>query len=678
MSERADLVVIGAGPKTTGVLLALAATPDAGRGLTIHLIDPYPAGAGRIWRTAQSEHLWMNSRAEDVTIFPDASCLLECPPVAGPTLDEWIHGEGQGLLAAAGLGAEADALTSQSFPSRRIHGHYLKWAFERALERLAATVHVHRTRAEAIHRLPGGAGRSGFRVLTAEGVSIRARVVVSAQGHLDMEPGGAEAGLESAAERGRTGAAPLHYQRPGFTADLDLSDIRPGTDVLARGFGLAFIDLLVMVTLGRGGRFEPVAKDPHRPRLHYVPSGREPILWVGSRRGVPYSPKLGYSRAEVASAPGVGLHYLPRAVGDGQDTIDFRTVLGPLAELELMHAHYEHVQWSRGIDAGDLLEAIDARAAEVLVRRIDCSVGGPRRLRTPFGDSAVTAQIDALVARSIPDAADRFDLATLDRPLSTGRERTGSAGADLGAGEGSDPPLGDDPVRQHIEDRLARSADPHHSADLAVFEALVQSYVFVRRLVRAGRIDARDRAELVDGSFHSLFSFIGSGPPPERIEQLLAVHEAGLLRFLGPDLRVEITAAGFAAHSALHPQSRTFTTMIDARLARQSARAAADPVFAALAAEGAILLEDGPGAKLRTDADGRALDAGGRTQPGLVLLGPAVSGSTAEAFSRPRTNAPVFADNERIAGLLLDALGASAARGRVQAEDRCERALLAG
>lgn len=669
-ATHADLVFIGAGPKTTGILLALAATEGAGAGLRIHLVDPYPAGAGRIWRTAQSPHLWMNSRTEDITIFPDADSTLLRSPVTGPTLHEWIHDQGRDRLHAAGLGEEAERLDSQSFASRRVQGHYLEWAFAIALDRLAAEVHIHRTLAEAVERIPGS---RGFRVVTSEGEAVRAEVVVSAQGHLDMDPLDADLELES---RARTG---LYYQRPGYTADLDFSAIPPGADVLTRGFGLAFLDLMVMVTQGRGGEFFECGD-----RLRYHATGREPVLWTGSSRGVAYSPKLGYSRADLPGAPGVELRYLVSGLLDDVTTasagnMDFRTVIGPLAELELIYAHYDHVLWKRdlrvrgpdGNGSASVLEQIDSVARDIVTD----PDSGDRALR------AGRVRIAAAAAGLLDDPADLFDLGAIDRPLDELRVDS------LGEAE--------DAVRRSIGGHLARSADLRHSADLAVFEALVKAYVAIRLLVRSGRIGPEDRTVFVDGSFHSLFSYIGSGPPPVRVRQILALHEAGLVRFLGPGLHVEATEAGFRATSSAHPDSRTFTYFVEARLAKQSAARAVDPALTSLARDGAILLEggdigeDGGGgsptaasresgdseavthAKLRADAHGHALDEAGRPQSDLFLLGPAVSGATAEAFTRPHTDAPVFKDNERIASALLDSLAGFA-------DSRQRESLLAG
>ena len=99
---RASLVIVGAGPRGTGVLERIAANAAElvpGTGLDIHLVDPYPPGPGRIWRTEQSPLLWMNSRAEDVTVFTDTSVEMAGPVREGPALHEWA-----GLAGGAFVG----------------------------------------------------------------------------------------------------------------------------------------------------------------------------------------------------------------------------------------------------------------------------------------------------------------------------------------------------------------------------------------------------------------------------------------------------------------------------------------------------------------------------------------------------------------------------------------------
>ena len=92
-----------------------------------------------------------------------------------------------------------------------------------------------------------------------------------------------------------------------------------------RGMGLGFIDLMALLTEGRGGRFTPDPRPDEPGRLSYRPSGREPRLWVGSRRGVPYHSKI----RDEGEPAGLGelVHVTAenlRALEDSAGQLDFR------------------------------------------------------------------------------------------------------------------------------------------------------------------------------------------------------------------------------------------------------------------------------------------------------------------------------------------------------------------
>ena len=72
-------------------------TPD---GLDVHLVDPYPPGAGRIWRHAQSPLLAMNSMAADVTMYTDESVVCEGPIAPGPSFWDWAQTASRGRAGA--------------------------------------------------------------------------------------------------------------------------------------------------------------------------------------------------------------------------------------------------------------------------------------------------------------------------------------------------------------------------------------------------------------------------------------------------------------------------------------------------------------------------------------------------------------------------------------------------
>ncbi|AEY88466.1 hypothetical protein SHJG_3192 [Streptomyces hygroscopicus subsp. jinggangensis 5008] len=578
---RQQLVIVGAGPRGTGLLERLAANaPElyAGPGLDIHLVDPHPPGGGRIWRQAQSPLLWMNSQAEDVTMFTDDTVAMAGPVREGPTLHEWAK------------------LDGRTFPDRQLQGRYLRWVYERAVADLPPNVTVHHHPHRAL-RVDGP--REGRQRVWLEGRShpLPADLVILTLGHLDSELDAEQSDLAAyAREHG------LVHLPPDFTADSDLSALAPGEPVLVRGFGLAFVDLMVLLTEGRGGRYEGET---------YRPSGREPVLYVGSRRGVPYHSKIGYDW--TGDRPP-----LPRFLGPAEVAellarpagFDFRRDVWPLVEKELGFAHYHR-----------LFTAHPGRTAMAWADFEEkyAAAGGPDETR-------------ALVAAAVPDPADRLDLTALDHPLDGVRYAS--------------PDDFQEGLRDYIEDDLRRRHDPAHSPDLGVFLGLLSVY---GQLVRLGDI----------GSWwHGFFSYLASGPPGPRLRQMLALSRAGLLRFVGAGMAVTAEDGVFRATSPTVPGfSVEARALVEARLPAPTVRRARDTLLRELHAEGAAETPDG---LLRVDpADGRVLDRAGRPHPRRFALGPYTDTRAPGAFTRPRTGGPAFRQNDATARAVLAFLSGS-------------------
>jgi uncharacterized NAD(P)/FAD-binding protein YdhS len=580
---RPSLVVVGAGPRGTGLLERIAANaPElyAGSGLDIHLVDPYPPSGGRIWRAAQSPLLWMNSHAEDVTMFTDDTVDLAGPVREGPTLHQWAH------------------LPGRTFADRRLQGSYLRWVYEEAVAALPAGITVHHHPRRAL-RVSGP--RTGRQQVWLEGRPrpLLADLVVLALGHLDAEPDAEQAALAAYAR-----AHGLVHLPPDFTADSDLTALEAGEAVLVRGFGLAFVDLMVLLTEGRGGRYDGDT---------YVPSGREPVLYVGSRRGVPYHSKIGYDL--TGDRPP-----LPRFFGPAETDallarpggFDFRRDVWPLVDKELGFAHYHR-----------LFTAHPERTAMAWAE-----------FERRYADADAPARA-ALVAAAVPDPADRLDLAALDRPLDGVRHAS--------------PEALQQALRGHIEADLTRRHDPAHSPDLAVFLGLLSVY---GQLVRLGDIGPW---------WHGFFSFLASGPPGPRLRQMLALSRAGLLHFVGADMTVTAADGVFRAASPTVPGfSVQARALVEARLPAPTVRRARDPLLRELHAEGAAETPDG---LLRVDpADGRVLDRAGRPHPRRFALGPFTDGRTPGAFTRPRTGGAAFRQNDATARAALAFLRTLTAR----------------
>ncbi len=611
------LVLVGVGPRGLGLLERLVsnAAADGSGAVEVHLVDPYPIGGGRVWRSAQSELLRLNTTAEDLTAFVDESVVMAGPVTPGPTMFEWCRAYGVDLDDPV-LAEEAAAIGPMDFPSRRLGNAYFDFVVRRTLERVPAAMTVV-THAQRAIDLRGGAGDREVVVLE-DGELIAADAVVLLNSHVDVRPAPRFAELASfAAERGLT------YLPPGYGGDMDLSAVPAGEDLLVRGFGLGFVDLLVLLTEGRGGRFVPDGS-----RLRYEPSGAEPHLLVGSRRGVPYHAKPMY-RLRVPK-PTTTTFCTVAAVGAllrRGTSLDFRADLWPLIGREVAWGYYREL-----------------------------GLGHPNRITTSW--SAFAATFAALewgseayhrwVAETVPDPVDRFDPAAIDRPLGDLQVRDADELART--------------IRRYVTDDLARRSDDRFSADLGAFFALLAVLPVVAPALGSPQMDPRSLAADFYGWFLGFFSFWASGPPHDRLEQLLALEAAGVVSFLGPGLEIETDAerGTFVARSSAVPGQVEARALLDATLPAFDLARVEDPLLSSLAARGEVssqVLVDAGGqpldtGQLRTDPQHHLVRADGSVVPRRFALGMHTAVKAA-AFARPCTNGPVHRLNDQVARALL-------------------------
>lgn len=627
------LVIAGAGPRAAGILERIAANADlvaADARLRIHLVDPHPPGAGRIWRRRQSGLLKLNSMAEDVTMFTDESSVIDGPIVPGPSLNEWAAAVRIGEIADAdtathindaGIREELDALTGGSFPTRRLQSVYLDWVYRRAVDALPdrIVVEVHAATVTAVDDEPD-ASQS---VRLDDGREIAADLVLYALGHTGavVEPDHATL-ARFADDHG------LFYLPPAFTADADTSAILPGENVIVRGMGLASVDLTVLLTEGRGGRFEP----DDAGQLVYQPSGREPRLFLGSRRGVPYHSKISstlvaprvtpkYFTAEIATE-------LTEGLAASGATLSFRRDFWPLIAKEMLWGYY----W-------------------------ELFVGHPGRVSLTWSEFSAefdgldwdSPALDDLVLRAVPNALDRLSLASLDRPL---------------AGESFvDSARLQERLREYIDtDLLLRSA-PEHSATLALFYSLLYAMFDLGGVVDSPAWSALSRLDDLPVWWLGYFSYIASGPPAHRLRELRALSVAGIVQFLGPDVWVRADASGrFVAGSPSVPGSVGARALVDARLPKTRIGASDNPALRSLVETGAGSEEyvedaEAAGSTGRLEvrrSDSRVLTSLGEPHPRRFAIGAYTNAPFVGAFARPRTNAVSFRENDRVARAILD------------------------
>lgn len=378
------------------------------------------------------------------------------------------------------------------------------------------TVHVHRASAVDL---------TGRWVLLDDGTRVGADAVVLAQPRLDV--------LATAAERESLDFARRHalYHRPaGDAGELPLDGVPGGRPVLMRGLGPTFADALARLTTGRGGRFrtqrngEPV----------YIPCGREPLVYAGSRRGVPYRARSEHPLKGEPPPPPRFVTSMTGAHGG------FRREVWPLIAKDLTFAYYH-----------ELLTAHPERG----------------RMRwADFADAYAPEEWDgkgmrALIRRAVPRFEDRLNLARLDRPL---------AGIRFGDLAGLQRWM-----HGYLAADLARRADPAHTADLALIHAL------------RGVLDALAGRMPGDRWFEGFAGHTGGGLPAERVAELRALARAGVVTFVGPDMHVEAREEGWwRATSAAVPGAVTAGAFIEARRPEPSVADTLDPLVRRLYARG--------------------------------------------------------------------------------------------
>ncbi|MCN0154641.1 FAD/NAD(P)-binding protein [Salinispora arenicola] len=530
------MCVVGAGPRGLAVLERLSANHPDGRRLLVHVVDPYPPGPGRTWRTTQSSHLLMNTVTSQVSQFTDDSVHCSGPIRPGPSLHEWLH---RSPMPAGRAWPGPERLGPDEYPSRVQYGHYLTWVFEDLVANAPEGLRfvVHRATAVALDD-----EADGQCVTLDEDTRITGLdAVVLALGHGANEPTEEERRFTTYACRNG-----LRYLPPGNPADADFDGIGPGETVAVRGLGLAFFDVLSLLTEGRGGKF---VNSPEG--LQYLPSGQEPILYAGSRRGVPH-----HARGENQKGP-AGRHeplFLTlEAVQRIRNTPDatFKRDVWPLLDAEVRAVHHHALVAQRTGRATadrfltDLLAAPADGRADVLrgyglTERDDWDW---RRVECPWGERAFTDRADF----------NRWLLGHLRDDVR--QARNGNV---------------DDPLK-------------------AALDVLRDLRNEVRLAIDHSGITGRSYRDEVVAWFNPLNAYLSIGPPRSRIEEMIALIEAGVLQVVGP--RTQVRAApggeGFLIGSThLGGPEVLATTLIEARIAEPDLRRSTNPLLRHLLATG--------------------------------------------------------------------------------------------
>lgn len=533
------ICVVGVGPRGLAILERLCANHTGERRLTVHVVDPYPAGPGRVWRTRQSHHLLMNTVTSQISQFTDDSVPCAGPIRPGPSLYEWLRSPDAEADAERNGWPGAGALGPDDYPTRAQYGRYLAWVFAHITASAPGNVQVFTHRATAVALDEDAAGQC---VVLEDGTRLAGLdAVVLALGHGPTQLTSEE--RQFATFAGRHG---LLYVPPGNPADLDLAGIEPGAPVAIRGLGLAFFDVVALLTEGRGGKFVPELDG-----LRYVPSGREPVLYAGSRRGVPYQAR-GENQKGAAGRHEPLFLTLDAVRGiRANPEATFRGDVWPLLDAEV-RAVYHRAQ---------VAERTDHATAE---RFLKVYLAAPAEERT-----------GVLRAYGL-GAADELDWELIERPWG---DREFADREEFGrwlVGH----------LREDVRNARGGNVDNPLKAALDVLRDLRNE---VRLAIDHAGITGASYRDEVAGWFTPLNAYLSIGPPRSRVEEMIALVESGVLHVVGPDARVGIDPVrkGFLFGSAAIPGSEArATALVEARIPEANLRGSTNPLLRHMLATG--------------------------------------------------------------------------------------------
>lgn len=545
----ASIAIIGAGPRGISITERIAAylKERGGGSVTLQIIDGAQLGAGRVWETEQTRTLCMNTLAGAVTLFTEPGATVGAPVFEGPTMYEWVQalrGErSHPLIDAYGatlpdqFTEELRATRPESNPSRALYGEYLRWVWKVALAQLPAGVEVVEHQSRAVSLTAEGDRDA---ITLADGAVVHADAAVIASGWVLPAPTPAQ---QAFAQSGLT------YIPPGNPVEQEVSRLRAGERVLVRGMGMGFFDLMALTTINRGGRF--VEDASARSGLRYEATGREPHFVVTSGRGYPYLPKSEYH----SLPPKADLTRLRAAIDASEVPVSFGRDLWPALARD---AYAEYYRTLARVRPGALKVPLDAILTAIDATDLSAAASPDDILPVAI---ALTAALDGM-------STEPFDMAAWVDPLA------GTEKLDL----------------EELNRRIAGGMEVDIAEAVRAWDSPLKAGLWA---ISAGRKpsaiatqNGRGPREVALSQYMAFGQMVGSGPPLFRTRELLALFDAGLITFLGPDPVVEAADGRYTATS--HERTATATALADAFLPGPDVRSSPDPLTSSLRESGRV------------------------------------------------------------------------------------------
>ncbi len=535
--ETRKVAIVGMGSRGLSVLEQLIgmARQDPSQCWVIEVLDPQAPGSG-LHLAEQPDYLMLNTMAGQLSAF--SSAFPVCEP-AGMTFLQWCTAHGV-RLDERGHTCDSEhgrPVGFGDFVPRKLLGRYLQDSYRFLLEQCPASVQVCHDPQEVIacQSLPDA---TGFRLKVANGRQFITEALFLTSGHV----------LEARAEQ------------------------VIGERVAIEGLGLTAMDTVAALTQGRGGRYE---RDAGFAGWRYLPSGREPQIYLFSRSGLAFHARPQWSPASSERLPRLfftaqAIEVLRQQSATGQ--LDFEQDILPLIEDEMRAVFY---QARVRLEAPEQLLSVQqglwaAKGADVREMLF-------ARLAGEWGEFEPAHWLPT--RRWTGQASDysQWYREWVEHDLALSRRGTAQS-----------------PVKQALE--------------------VWRDYRdLLRMLVDRNGLTERSTLEFY-GTWAGLSNRLVGGPQKERYEDLLALMDAGVVTVLPP-----MEEAGCS----------DFDRVINARVPHSGLSRNPQGLIGDLQRQGLVRAAHAyPADGIETDSVGRALSADGSVQQRLWVLGPAVEGCT--------------------------------------------------
>lgn len=497
------IAIVGLGPWGVCALERVVTTARQGlpRGLEVqvHVIEPGTPGCG-VYDINSPDYLLLNAQCGELSLFPFAvqepGGASNDEPCYSLGLFDWARRRGYRWVGArCAVGPCGQPIERHHFLPRRLMGEYLQWFYHALVAGAPPTVQIvhHQTSAVDLRSRPNG----GEQVYLADGHTVTVDHVIVTSGHT----GNAKA---------RSGGSRPPELSPYPVAPY-VDGLPHAATVAVAGIGLVAIDVVIALTIGRGGEFVDDGS-----QLRYRPSGREPEIHLFSRSGLPFTAKsvTGRDRTDlykpVICTPQAFASLSGRSNGRRR-LVDVRTELLPLLFAEMYCRYYAQAAFAAG-SRGDGAAVRERLQAAWVRQRFDDELD---RLRRRYGHFDARALFFGHQPRY--DSSREYEQFVYQSLADDLRE--------------AEVPDGASPVKSASE-VLRIFRDP------------------IRSVVEQGGLSLESYMDF-NADICSRIHRLVAGPPALRSRQMLALMDAGVVRLpYGPAPSLGPAVSGRSGHGA--------------------------------------------------------------------------------------------------------------------------------